>query len=71
MTLQSVHGRLLSEGAGVSVRSLQAFWPNKMNTETVIAWSDLAKLSTQAVSFTGWLYNLQTSVQNKNKGPLF
>lgn len=50
VTLQSpLQGMLLSERAGVSVKFLQAFWPNKMNTETVILWS-LAKLSTQAIS---------------------
>lgn len=37
----------LHEGTSVSIGSLQAFCPNKIDTETVMPWSSLAELFTQ------------------------
>lgn len=34
----------MDEKAGVSFRSLQATWPNRMDVKTAIAWSSLANL---------------------------
>ena len=31
----------LCEGAGVSLRSLQADWPNKIDAEAAITWNEL------------------------------
>lgn len=38
----------LHEGASVSLKSLQAAWPNKMEVEAATAWSILANLMTFA-----------------------
>ena len=38
-------GHVLACGAGGSLKSLQANWPNKMGTKAATPWSSLAKLS--------------------------
>lgn len=47
MTLQAaIWAMHLREGAGISLRSLQAAWQNKVDAESAISWNRLAKLST-------------------------
>ena len=40
-------------GSGISLRSLQPTWPNKMDAEAAIPWSSLAQLSTLRLSDCG------------------
>lgn len=48
VTLQAAfHSICVHEGNNVSLRFRQAAWPNRMDAEAVILWSNLAEFLTQ------------------------
>ena len=47
--------RFPEEGSSVGVRALKAAWPNRMDAEAVIPWSNLAEFFTQRL--VSWVNN--------------
>ena len=45
------HSICMLEGVNVNLRFRQAAWPNRMDAEAVIPWSNLAEFLTQSLSF--------------------